>query len=98
MRVLRWSWNLESFIVHLLQFSSPHTAVSYALVFLLVYFQLNAKQLDKQSVWVKANETAFEDIDIFLNLETMFSTKAPGMLHHSHTDVDTGRWFVYTSN
>ncbi|KAL8566717.1 hypothetical protein ACOMHN_050365 [Nucella lapillus] len=39
--------------------------------------KVNLKQLDKKSVWVKANESEFEDIDIFLNLESLFSTKAP---------------------
>ena len=45
-----------------------------------VWFQLQAKQIDKQSIWLKTDETEFEDIDIFLNLESMFSTKAPGIV------------------
>ncbi|RUS87289.1 hypothetical protein EGW08_004969, partial [Elysia chlorotica] len=47
--------------------------------------KLNPKQLEKDSLWVKLNEAEFESPDIFSNLETMFSTKAPPVKEQTDT-------------
>jgi len=43
--------------------------------------QVNPKDLDKESFWVKIHEDELASEDLFAELKQNFSSKAPGKVH-----------------